>query len=109
MGITAWLSRPLNLLRRRRIAAVAPAPAPVPLPPFEQMEPPQKMGQLERWGEEAYDRMYDSRRPSGDYSEAKENFHMAIQLARELGREDEVQRLEARLQHIKDVFRSQFS
>lgn len=80
-----------------------------PEPPFESLTPPQKLTRLEKWGEEAYDRMYDSRRPSGDYSEAKENFHLAIQLAQELGRDDEVKRLEARLQHIKDVFRSQFS
>jgi hypothetical protein len=105
MGIFAWFRR----MSEQRQAVAEPVAVPAPLPPFDQMEPPQKMGQLERWGEEAYDRMYDSRRPSGDYSEAKENFYMAIQLARELGREDEVQRLEARLAHIKGVFRSQFT
>lgn len=99
----------LSFLPARK-AAPQPTPAPPqPLPAFEQMEPLQKLKQFERWGEEAYTRMYDAFRPSGDYSEAKENFYMAIQLAQELGREDEVRRLEKRLEHIKDVFRSQFS
>jgi acyl-CoA reductase-like NAD-dependent aldehyde dehydrogenase len=65
--------------------------------------------QLERYAEEAYTRMYDSRSPSGDYSEAKDSFHAAISLAQELGLKDEVARLEKRLQHVKSVFRSQFS
>jgi hypothetical protein len=94
----------IKALFRRLLPSRKSAAATAPVAP-----PPQKVSELERLGEEAYDRMYDSRHPSGDYSEAKECFHMAIQQARELGREDEVQRLEARLQHIKDVFRSQFS
>jgi hypothetical protein len=51
--------------------------------------------------------MYDARSPSGDYSEAKENFHSAISLANKLGLKDEAARLEKRLGHIKSVFRSQ--
>ena len=80
-----------------------------PEPPFDSLSPRQKVARLEKWGEEAYDRMYDARSPSGEYSEAKENFHGAIALANELGLKDEVARLEKRLQHIKSVFRSQFS
>jgi hypothetical protein len=99
-------NRLLHALLPSRKQELTPAQA-APPPPFEQMDTSQKLRQYERWGEEAYTRMYDSRSPSGDYSEAKENFHMALQLAQELGRQDEVQRLEARLQHIKDVFRSQ--
>ena len=75
--------------------------------PFDSLTPRQKLARLERWGEEAYDRMYDARSPSGDYSEAKENFHAAIALAGNLGLDDEVERLEQRLSHIKAVFRSQ--
>ena len=73
------------------------------------MAPRERVTQLERWGEEAYDRMYETRSPSGDYSEAKENFHAAISLANELGLKEEAERLEKRLLHIKNVFRSQFS
>ena len=91
------------------LPALPARPVPPTPKPYDQMEPGEKLWQLERWGEEAYDRMYDTRSPSGEYSEAKENFYMAIQLARELGRQDEVQRLEKRLEHIKSVFRSQFT
>ncbi|HEY1992737.1 MAG TPA: aldehyde dehydrogenase family protein [Gammaproteobacteria bacterium] len=80
-----------------------------PEAPFDSLTPRQKVARLEKWGEEAYDRMYDARSPSGDYSEAKENFHAAIALANDLGLEGEAERLEQRLEHIKAVFRSQFS
>jgi hypothetical protein len=67
---------------------------------------------LERQAEEAYDRMYDARSPSDAtacYSDAKEALYTAIGIASELGDEDSVRRLEARLAHIKAVFRSQFT
>lgn len=64
-------------------------------------------------GEQAYDDLYEKARSSSDatmfYSEAKESFHSAIGLARELGLEQEVEELEKRLAHIKAVFRSQFT
>lgn len=72
-------------------------------------DPRERLGELERRGEEAYDRMYDTRYPSGEYSDAKDYFHAAIELANELGLKDEAARLEKRLLHIKSVFRSQFS
>jgi hypothetical protein len=65
-----------------------------------------------RMGEEAYHRMYEvSSFPEATacYSDAKEAFYDAIQAARELGMDDEVEALEARLDHIKTVFRTQFS
>jgi len=65
-----------------------------------------------RMGEAAYDRMYDASSASSAtacYSDAKEAFHDAIRAARELGLEPEAAALEARLEHIKTVFRSQFS
>jgi len=69
----------------------------------------ERLSHLERLGEQYYDAMYDSRYPSGEYANAKDVFRDAIVLARELGDEAEVARLEARLAHIKAVFRSQFT
>jgi hypothetical protein len=63
-------------------------------------------------GERAYTLMYDafsSTAAAGHYSDAKESFAEAIRFAREAGRSDDVARLEQRLEHIKAVFRSQFS
>ena len=85
-----------------------PAPTQTPAQPFDPLSERQKIAQYERWGEEAYSRMYDTRSPSGDYSEAKENFYSAIALANKMGLADEAARLEKRLEHIKSVFRSQF-
>jgi hypothetical protein len=75
-----------------------------------------KLRQLEickQGGEQAYDDLYEkAHRPSDAtayYSDAKEFFHTAIGLAKELGLEEEVEMLEKRLDHIKSVFRSQFS
>jgi hypothetical protein len=64
---------------------------------------------LEKLGEQYYDAMYDSRYPAGEYANAKDAFRDAIALARELGEGEAEKRLEARLMHIKAVFRSQFS
>jgi len=63
-------------------------------------------------GEKAYDQMYDAHSSSDAswlYSDAKEAFYDAIRLANELGLTEESAALEKRLQHIKAVFRSQFS
>ena len=46
---------------------------------------------------------------AGCYGDAKDFFTDAIARARELGRTADVERLQARLAHIKAVFRSQFS
>jgi hypothetical protein len=67
---------------------------------------------LEAEAEAAYAKMYDARNPSEAgvcYSDAKEALYDAIGLARSLGQADETARLEARLAHIKAVFRSQFA
>lgn len=66
----------------------------------------------ETLGERAYSLMYDafsSTQATAHYSDAKESFAEAIRFAREAGRLDDVARLEKRLEHIKSVFRSQFS
>ena len=71
-----------------------------------------ELASCERYAEKAYDAMYDAHSPSDAtalYSDAKEGFYEALRVARELGLEDEVRRLEARLAHVKSVFRSQFS
>ncbi|HLW75238.1 MAG TPA: aldehyde dehydrogenase family protein [Gammaproteobacteria bacterium] len=100
-----------NRILPRMFRARVPTPpaASQPPPPLESMNARERLAQLERWGEEAYARMYDARSPGGDYSQAKDNFHTAIELANELGLKDEAERLEKRLIHIKSVFRSQFT
>lgn len=102
-------TRILPRMFRAGDAAAAAAPPSATPSSFDQMTPRQRLARLEKWGEEAYTRMYDARSPNGDYSEAKENFHGAIALAHELGLPEEAARLEQRLLHIKAVFRSQFS
>ena len=73
------------------------------------MEPHERLSELERLGEAYYEAMYDARNPVGDYADAKDAFRDAIVLAGELGDTATVERLEARLAHIKAVFRSQFT
>jgi len=63
-------------------------------------------------GEKAYDDMYEAHSFSAAraaYSDAKEFFYEAIKLADELGASDEAEALRKRLEHIKAVFRRQFS
>jgi len=61
-------------------------------------------------GEKAYDQMYEtSGSTTGLYSDAKEAFYDAIRIASELGLKEESAELSKRLDHIKAVFRSQFS
>ena len=67
---------------------------------------------LKALGEKYYDDMYEAHSSSGAtacYSDAKECFRDAIAEARRLGLEAEAIALEARLAHIKAVFRSQFT
>jgi hypothetical protein len=62
-------------------------------------------------GEKYYDQMYESPRygVTGLYSSAKDAFYDAISTANELGMKEEAEELAKRLDHIKAVFRSQFS
>jgi len=76
---------------------------------MEEDQPDPRLRELEAEAEAAYNEMYDSSYPTGSYSRAKDAFYDAIALARRLGRQNDVERLEKRLQHIKDVFRHQFS
>ncbi len=67
---------------------------------------------LKAMGEKYYDEMYEAHSSSGAagcYSDAKECYYDAIGLARRLGLAEETEALEKRLEHIKAVFRSQFT
>ena len=69
-----------------------------------------RLRQLKALGEKYYDQMYESRRgATGCYSNAKDAYHSAIALANELGMKEEAEALSKRLDHIKAVFRSQFT
>jgi len=75
-----------------------------------------KLRQLEvckQAGEQAYKDLYEKAHSSGAaaafFSNAKESFYTAIGLARELALIQEVETLQKRLEHIKAIFRSQFS
>lgn len=70
-----------------------------------------RLRECESLAEDSYRQLYEPRthnNPAAHYSDAKEFLHEAIEIARELGMEDEAERLAKRLQHIKEVFRSQF-
>ena len=72
----------------------------------------ERLAFLEQQAEEAYDAMYQAHSPShaaACYSDAKEALYSAITVAQQLRADDAVERLEARLGHIKAVFRSQFT
>jgi hypothetical protein len=77
-----------------------------PLTAAEMLE---RLRALEAEAEQAYERMYGIRADvTARYSDAKEFLYEAITLARRLGLAREVERLSARLDHIKTVFRRQF-
>ncbi len=72
----------------------------------------ERLDDFEAQAELAYAKMYDSTNPTAAaarYSDAKEALHDAIGLARRLGKADLASRLDARLAHIKAVFRSQLA
>ena len=72
----------------------------------------ERLDNLEAQAEAAYARMYDATtatEAAARYSDAKEALYDAIGLARRLGKADVTERLNARLAHIKAVFRSQFA
>lgn len=83
-----------------------------PAAPAEKTPSPAELAiaDLERRGEQAYSDMYDAigAAASGHYSDAKDYFIDAIGMAKRAGLDDEAKRLDARLGHIKAVFRSQF-
>jgi len=69
-----------------------------------------RLRQLTALGEKYYDQMYESGQGARHcYSSAKDAFYDAISLANELGMKEEAEALSKRLDHIKAVFRSQFT
>lgn len=71
-----------------------------------------ELQRLVAMGEKAYDDMYEvhsQREIDACYRDAKEWYYEAIALARRLGLDAEVGTLLNRLEHIKAVFRHQFS
>jgi hypothetical protein len=62
--------------------------------------------------EKAYDDMYEAHsfRDANDcYRDSKDSFYAAIGHAEELGLPEEAEALRKRLEHVKAVFRSQFT
>jgi len=68
-----------------------------------------EVAKYEALAEAAYNEMYDARAPAACYSDLKDHFAMAIGAAERAGLHDEAKRLSARLEHCKDVYRSQFA
>ena len=67
---------------------------------------------LEAQGEQAYARLYDAVSPGAAaacYADAKDCFTDALAMARRLFAVEDIARLQSRLDHVKAVFRSQFS
>ena len=68
-----------------------------------------QVAEYEALAERAYAEMYDSRSPAGCYSDLKDYFAQAIDAANRAGLTDDAERLTKRLDHCKQVYRSQFS
>jgi hypothetical protein len=68
-----------------------------------------EIAKYEALAETAYNEMYDARSPAACYSDLKDYFAMAIAAAERAGLHDEATRLNTRLDHCKEVYRSQFA
>jgi hypothetical protein len=110
------ISTPFRLIRltgKRAILTVLPIKSSPAETGFERSERELKMDHLRKCkalGEKYYDQMYESRfGTSGLYADVKDAFHDAIAAAKELGLKEEAEELDKRLDHIRAVYRSQFS
>jgi hypothetical protein len=105
--------RMIRLKGNRVLWTALPVKAAPGDPPLQRDERDLKVDSLRRLkalGEKYYDQMYESRHGvTGLYSNTKDVFNDAISLANELGMKEEAETLSKRLDHIKAVFRSQFS
>ena len=105
----------VNLTDGRSIATVmpmkfTPADSPLELKRSDRALDLDRLRRLKALGEKYYDQLYEAHSGfTGLYASAKDAFYDAISLANELGLKEESQRLSDRLDHIKSVFRSQFS
>jgi hypothetical protein len=79
---------------------------PTAQPPLEPAAHPEVAQHVAR-AEAAYDRMSDARHPKADYDDAQLHFSRAIDAAKRLGLDDQVQRLSARRDHVTSVYDSQ--
>ena len=68
----------------------------------------ERIEHLERMAEEAYDAMYDSRRPQDEWRDVRELLSEAIHLARKAGLTEDAERLDKRLEHIRAVYTHRF-
>ena len=68
-----------------------------------------EVAKYEALAETAYTEMYDSRVPAARYNDLKYYFAQAIGAAERSGLDGEAKRLNERLEHCRQVFRSQFS
>jgi hypothetical protein len=68
-----------------------------------------RVAEIEALAEKAYDDMYNSRSPAACYSDLKDHFSAAIAIANGAGLTEDAERLAKRLDHCKQVYRSQFS
>jgi hypothetical protein len=106
--------RAIKLTGGRTMLTVLPVKASPAEVGWERSERELKIDSLRKCkalGEKYYDQMYESSRygVTGLYSSAKDAFYDAISVANELGMKEEAAELSKRLDHIKAVFRSQFS
>jgi hypothetical protein len=105
--------RAIQLTRKRVMWTALPVKASPDEPPVQRSEREFMLNSLRQataLGEKYYDQMYESRYGvTGLYSDAKDAFGDAIRTAHELGMKEEAEALSKRLEHIKAVFRSQFS
>lgn len=68
-----------------------------------------EVAKFEALAEAAYEEMYETRSPTGPYGDLKDFFALAIGAAERAGLHEEAKRLNARLEHCKQVYRSQFT
>jgi hypothetical protein len=105
--------RAIQLTGKRVMWTTLPVKASPDEPPVRRGERELMLDRLRQTtalGEKYYDQMYESRfGATGLYSDAKDAFGDAIHTAHELGMKEEAEALSKRLEHIKAVFRSQFS
>jgi hypothetical protein len=66
------------------------------------------VARYEALAEAAYEEMYETRSPTGPYSDLKDFFALAIGTAERAGLHDDAKRLNARLEPCKKVYRRQF-
>jgi|HubBroStandDraft_1064217.scaffolds.fasta_scaffold06023_2 hypothetical protein len=78
----------------------------------ERAEKLSAMKRLVEMAEKAYDDMYEAheqREIDRCYRDAKENYYDAMRVARELDMNEEADKFQQRLSHIKEVFFHQFA